>query len=191
MNYDDAAAQLASLLAEAAKDTDRAAAALELAGAVHTEALLASLSAYNQAKRIALATDAPDAPRKATKSGAQLQPMPDTTAELQLDFPLTAEQFQLLQSGSSPVDDFDRWFLDVEGMHLRFYRNASGFCFFDAQVEPAGDAYVVGNVVVNQDEDQYTENNLGVCAAQVKILLASTLGLDEDPYWDEMDAAGD
>ena len=32
---------------------------------------------------------------------------------------------------------------------------------------------------------------MAVCAAQLKILLANNLGLDDDPYWDEMDAAGD
>jgi hypothetical protein len=76
-------------------------------------------------------------------------------------------------------------------MHLRYYRNASGYCFFDATVEEAGDGFVVGDVTVNQDDKQYTETNLGVCAAQLKILLANNLGLDDDPYWDEMDEAAD
>ena len=192
MEYADAATELLRLVADLEDDAELTAAALEAAGAVHTEALLASLAAFTQAARIVKATrDAQAAPQKTTKSGALLQPMPEKTAEVRIDFPLTAEQFATLQRGEAPADEFDRWHLDVDGMHLRYYRNATGFCFFDALVEPAGDAYVVGPVVVNQDDKQYSETNLGVCAAQVKILLANNLGLDDDPYWDEMDAASD
>lgn len=191
MNYDDAARELAQLLAETEVEATLTAAALEAAGAVHTEALIASLAAYNQAVQQVKTQSKAAAPKKVTQSGALLQPMPEETAEMRLDFPLTADQFAVLRGGEAPADDFNRWFLESEGMHLRYYRNATGFCFFDAEVEPAGDGYVVGSVIVNQNEKQYTENNMAVCAAQLKILLANNLGLDDDPYWDEMDAAGD
>ena len=192
MNYEEAAARLTQLLAEVDADPTLTARALEEAGAVHTEALLASLEAFNQATRaVREALDAQEAPKKVTQSGSLLQPMPEETAQIRLDFPLTAEQFAILQAGEAPEDHLERWFLDSDGMHLRYHRNATGFCFFDAEVEPAGDAYVVGNVTVNQNDKQYTEKNLGVCAAQLKILLANNLGLDDEPYWDEMDAASD
>ena len=191
MNYDDAAREFAQLLAETEVDATLTAAAFETAGAVHTEALLASLAAYNQAFQQVKEQSEASTPKKATQSGALLQPMPEETAELRRDFPLTAEQFAVLRGGEAPADDFNRWFLESDGMHLRYYRNATGFCFFDAEVEPAGDGYVVGTVTVNQNEKQYTESNMAVCAAQLKILLANNLGLDDDPYWDEMDAAGD
>jgi sucrose-6-phosphate hydrolase SacC (GH32 family) len=76
--------------------------------------------------------------------------MPQKTAQLRLDFPLTANQFAILQRGEAPEDDFERWHLECDGMHLRYYRNATGYCFFDATVEPAGDAYVVGDWVNGQ-----------------------------------------
>ena len=192
MDYKDAAAELLKLIGEVENDEALAAAALETAGAVHTEALIASLSAYTQAARIVKASqDAQGAPKKETSSGALLQPMPEETAEVQIAFPLTAEQWATLQAGEAPADDFNRWHLDVEGNHLRYYRNATGFCFFDCEVEPDGEGYLVNNVVVNQNDKQYSEKTLGVCAAQVKILLANNLGLDDEPYWDEMDAASD
>ena len=191
MNYEEAASQLSQLLSVSDADESLFADALETAGAVHTEALLASLSAFEQALRIVQAQNDDSAPKKTTKSGALLQPMPEQTASLRLDFPLSADQFAVLQTGRAPADDFDRWFLECDGMHLRYYRNATGYCFFDAEVEPAGDGYVVGNVTVNQNDKQYTETSMGVCAAQLKILLANNLGLDDDPYWDEMDAAAD
>ena len=192
MDYQEAAAELLKLIGEVEDDEALATAALETAGAVHAEALIASLSAFNQAARIVKASqDATSAPKKQTKSGALLQPMPEETAEVQIGFPLTPEQWSILQGGDAPADDFNRWHLDVDGNHVRYYRNATGFCFFDAEVEPAGDGYVVNNVVVNQNEKQYSEKTLGVCAAQVKILLANNLGLDDEPYWDEMDAASD
>ena len=191
MNYDDAARELAQLLAETEVEATLTTAALEVAGAVHTEALIASLTAYNQAVQQVKAQSEAAMPQKVTQSGALLQPMPEETAELRLDFPLTADQFAVLRGGEAPADDFNRWFLESDGTHLRYYRNATGFCFFDAEVEQAGDGYMVGTVTVNQNEKQYTENNMAVCAAQLKILLANNLGLDDDPYWDEMDAAGD
>ncbi len=192
MNYEEAAVRLSQLLADADADPTITTRALEEAGAVHTEALLASLEAFNQATRaVKESLDAQDAPKTVTQSGALLQPMPEETAQLRLDFPLTAEQFAILQAGEAPEDHLDRWFLNCEGMHLRYHRNATGFCFFDAEVEHADGGYVVGNVTVNQNDKQYTETNLGVCAAQLKILLANNLGLDDEPYWDEMDAAAD
>lgn len=191
MDYADAAAQLKGLIEEASQGIEYAENALETAGAVHTEALIASLSAFNQAVRIVQSTSGAASAQRVTKSGATLQPMPEKTAEFRLDFPITAEQFAILQKGEAPVDDFDRWHLESDGMHLRYYRNATGYCFFDATVEPAGDAFVVGDVVVNQDDKQYSETSMGVCAAQLKILLANNLGLDDEPYWDEMDAASD
>lgn len=191
MEYKDAAIELLKLIGEVEQDEILTAAALETAGAVHAEALLASLAAFNQAARIVKASNADAAPQKATKSGALLQPMPESTGEVQVGFPLTADQFAILQAGEAPADDFNRWHLDVEGMHLRYYRNASGFCFFDAEVEPDGDGYIVNKVIVNQDDKQYSEKNLAVCAAQLKILLANNLGLDDEPYWDEMDAVSD
>ena len=192
VDYKDAAAELLKLVGEIELDENLAAAALETAGAVHAEALVASLAAFNQAARIVKASqDAQEASKKTTKSGALLQPMPEQTAEIQIGFPLTDEQFAVLQAGEAPADDFDRWHLDVEGMHLRYYRNATGFCFFDAEVEQTADGYVVDKVTVNQDDKQYSETNPGVFAAQVKILLANNLGLDDEPYWDEMDAASD
>lgn len=192
MDYADAALRLEELLAEASGGSSLVAEALEVAGPVHTEALIASLEAYNQSVRIVQAARLAEAmPQKTTNSGALLQPMPDKTAEIRLDFPLTAGQFEILQSGKGPEDEFERWFLDVEGNHLRYYRNATGYCFFDAVVESAGDAFVVGDVTVNQNDKQYSEENLKVCAAQLKVLLANSLGLDDDPYWDEMDAASD
>ena len=191
MDYKDAAAELLKLMSETEMDETLAAAAHETAGAVHTEALIASLTAFNQAARIVKATQGGETPKKETKSCAQLQPMPEETAEIEIGFPLTAEQWTILQAGEAPVDDFDRWYLDVEGNHLRYYRNATGYCFFDALVEPAGDGYIVNTAVVNQNDKQYSETIPGVCAAQLKILLANNLGLDDEPYWDEMDEASD
>lgn len=192
MDYADAAEKLRDLIAEASGGSPLMAEALEVAGPVHTEALVASLEAYNQAVRMVQAAKIAEAtPQKTTKSGALLQPMPEKTAQIRLDFPLTAGQFEILRSGKAPEDEFERWFLDAEGNHLRYYRNATGYCFFDAVVEPAGDAFVVGDVTVNQNDKQYSEDNLKVCAAQLKVLLANSLGLDDDPYWDEMDAATD
>ena len=191
MDYKDAAAELLKLMSETEMDETLAAAALETAGAVHTEALIASFTAFNQAARIVKATQGEEAPKKETKSGAPLQPMPEETAEIEIGFPLTVEQWSILQAGEAPADDFDRWYLDVEGNHLRYYRNATGYCFFDALVEPAGDGYIVNTAVVNQNDKQYSETIPGVCAAQLKILLANNLGLDDEPYWDEMDEASD
>ena len=89
MDYKDAAAELLKLIGEVGNDEALAAAALETAGAVHTEALIASLSAYTQAARIVKASqDAQGAPKKETSSGALLQPMPEETAEVQIAFPL-------------------------------------------------------------------------------------------------------
>lgn len=196
MDYVEAAKKLLQLLAGAAAGADSdeglAAEALERAGAVHTEALISSLSAYNIMLHQVISEQQTGADNpKTTGSGAKLQPMPEASAEIQLDFPLTAAQFAMLESGEDPADDFNRWFMDFEDMHVRYYRNATGYCFFDGLVEPDGDGYRVTTVAVNQDDNQYSETNLGVCAAQMKVLLANNLGLDDEPYWDEMDAAAD
>lgn len=189
MNYEEAARTLLDLLQEAGGATeDAAAVALEAAGAVHTEALLASLEAYNQALRLMQAGLGAQPPAL-TPAGAQLQPMSEQTETVRLDFPLTAAQFEALKPAHIPNDGWERWYLEYDEAQgaLRYYRNASGFCFFIAQVEPAGDGYVVGDVVVNRNDKQYTEENIRVCAAQLKVLLANDLGLDDEPYWDEMD----
>ena len=103
MNYEEAAARLTQLLAEVDADPTLTARALEEAGAVHTEALLASLEAFNQATHtVKEALDAQEAPKKVTQSGSLLQPMPEETAQIRLDFPLTAEQFAILQAGEAP-----------------------------------------------------------------------------------------
>ena len=65
MDYKDAAAELLKLIGEVGNDEALAAAALETAGAVHTEALLASLSAFAQAARnVKASQDAQGAPKK-------------------------------------------------------------------------------------------------------------------------------
>ena len=187
MNYEEAARKLIELAAQVDDDEALAAKALETAGAVHTEALLASLEAFIQAARIVKVREQEGAAQQTTQSGAILQPMPDKTAEIEIGFPLSSQQWEVLRSGQAPEDDFERWYLAVDGMHLRYYRNATGYCFFDATVEPAGDGYIVSTATVNQDDKQYTEDNLEVCVLQVKILLANNLGLDDEEYWDQMD----
>lgn len=200
MNYDEAARELLTLLAKAQDglklDSDplgayaRTAAALEEAGGVHTEALLGALAAFVKAQEAAEAQAA--GPVSATPAGAPLQPLPAQTASARADFPLSAEQLEVLLPAHVPNDGWDRWYVESdEGgdgtFTLRYYRNASGYCFFVATVEPAEEGYVVGEVVVNQDDKQYSENNLDACVAQLKILLCNDLGLDDEPYWDALD----
>ncbi len=192
MNYTDAAKMLKDLLNDVNADEAVAEGALEEIGAVHTEALLASLAAYKQA--CGKLGDQPACAQELeikTMSGAALQPMPEQSAEITLDFPLTAEQFATMQEGKPPEDYFHRWFLVSDGMHIRYYRDATGYCFFDGEIEQTDDGYKVGKVIVNQEPLQYSEENLKVCAAQMKILIANNLGLDDEPYWDEMDRVVD
>ncbi len=192
MNYADAAKTLGKLFNDLKIEESTTAAVLEEIGAVHTEALIASLSAYKKAcENLAAQSQEEDAARIKTMSGADIQSMPEKTAEIELDFPLTTAQFEMIQEGNPPEDYFHRWFLVVDGMHIRYYRDATGYCFFDGEIEKTDEGYKVGKVVVNQDTDQYSEENLGVCAAQMKILLANNLGLDDERYWDEMDMAAD
>lgn len=189
MDYEDAARQLLDLLSGAAGvDEAAAASALQVAGPVHTEALLASLEAFVKALALSQEMAGGQAPGL-TPAGAQLQEMPDKTETVRLDFPLTAQQFDVLKPAHIPNDGWDRWYMEFDepSNDLRYYRNASGFCFFIAHVEPAGDGYVVGDVVVNRHEKQYSEESIRTCAAQLKVLLALDLGLDDEPYWDEMD----
>lgn len=193
MNYEDAARQLRDLLASAqALDEAAAAAALQAAGPVHTEALLASLTAFNQAAACTPAAADAQAPTL-TPAGAELQDIPESNATVRLDFPLSAEQLELLKPAHVPADGWDRWYreYDEATCELRYYRNATGYCFFCAHIEPAADGFVVGDVLVNRDDKQYSEGNLKICAAQLKVLLAIDLGLDDEPYWDEMDALED
>lgn len=188
MDYIEAARQLSDSIVQAASrlDEDAVKAALEVAGPVHTEALLASLAAFNQA--MALAETLGNAqPPSLTPAGAPLQEMPEQTAEVRIDFPLTAGQLEVLKPAHIPNDGWERWYMEFDGQNLRYYRNASGYCFFVAKVEPAGDGYLVTDVTVNRDDKQYTEESLKTCAAQLKVLLANDLGLDDEPYWDEMD----
>jgi hypothetical protein len=188
MDYKEAAEQLISQLTQAAtEDAGTVQAALETAGPVHTEALLASLAAFNAAARLASAGNSGSEAPACTPAGAQLQPLPEKPAELTLDFPLTAEQLETLKPNHLVPDGWERWYAEFDGKTIRYYRNATGYCFFAADILPDGDAFMVKRVVVNQDDDQYTETNLGICAAQLKILLANDLGLDDEEYWDEMD----
>lgn len=200
LEYAEAAARLAELLNETNMATqglspERMALGLETAGAVHTEALLASLAAFNQGLKLSGMGTAEQ--KRETPKGAELQAMPEKTGTIRLDFPLPADGFSLVSSSHIPKDGWERWYVESEGpnidgsYHLFYYRNASGYLFFDALVEKDGDGYIVTDVVVNQDDKQYTETNLAVCAAQLKILLANDLGIDDEPYWDEMDAAGE
>ena len=189
MDYQEAGRQLIASLAEVATaDGQIVAQALELAGPVHTEALLASLSAYGQALRLAQASGEIEPPAL-TAAGARRLPMPEKNETVRVDFPLTAEQFESLKQAHVPQDGWDRWYVDFDEAadNLMYYRNASGYCFFIAHVEPADDGFVVGDVIVNRDDKQYTEESLKTCAAQLKVLLALDLGLDDEPYWDEME----
>lgn len=189
MDYQEAARQLAASLAETTTaDEMLSAAALEIAGPVHTEALLASIAAYNQALKLAQ-VDGDAEPPALTAAGALLQPMPEQNETVRVDFPLTAEQFNALKTDHVPQDGWDRWYVkyDAGTATLHYYRNASGYCFFIAHVEPADDGFVVGDVIVNRNDKQYTEESLKTCAAQLKVLLALDLGLDDEPYWDEME----
>ena len=87
------------------------------------------------------------------RSNFQNHPMPEQTAEIDLDIRLNAEELEKLKCGRIPMTMEDRWFLFYEDGRFHCIRSWTGACIYIADVTEAGE---ILHAVVNRDPKQYT-----------------------------------
>ena len=123
--------------------------------------------------------------RRALKSDWKTLKMPRTRAEIGLDIPLTAGEFELLAMGHIPEVMEDHWFSYFDGESLNLHRSWTGFCIYQAHVERRGEGYAITRAIANRDAGQYSQTSDERDRAMVAILVGEVLGRDVSGLWEE------
>ncbi len=125
------------------------------------------------------------------RSDWKTPPMPLEHADINLDIPITREEFEVLAMGHVPHAMEDHWFMYFGGDALCFHRSWTGICVYRVRVSHAEGGYVLASVEANRDPGQYTETSDERDRVLATILLVEALGGDASALWDEFFAVGE
>ncbi|MEE8723283.1 MAG: hypothetical protein SOI23_00740 [Atopobiaceae bacterium] len=121
---------------------------------------------------------------RALKSDWEVHRMPRTKAHVDLDIPLSADEFETLAWGHIPEGMEDHWFMFFDGEAFNFCRSWSGFTIYRVYVERSRqDGYRLFRATLNRSPKQYTESNDDKDVLMIRILVGQLLGRDIDELW--------
>ena len=128
----------------------------------------------------------PARPRqRALKSDWKTRRMPRAHAKIDLDIPLTTEEFELLALGHIPQAMEDHWFSYFDGESLNLHRSWTGVCVYRVHVARRAEGYVLTGATVNRDASQYSQTSDERDLIMVSILIGEALGRDVSGLWEE------
>ena len=128
----------------------------------------------------------PARPRqRALKSDWKTRRMPRAHAKIDLDIPLTTEEFELLALGHIPQAMEDHWFSYFDGESLNLHRSWTGVCIYRVHVARRAEGYVLTGATVNRDASQYSQTSDERDLIMVSILIGEALGRDVSGLWEE------
>ncbi len=67
----------------------------------------------------------------------------------------TEREYARIARGFNPTDMDDRWFIFLQGHHLRFHRSWTGFCIYDLVLGHDNGGALVLEAWVNRDKTEY------------------------------------
>ena len=133
----------------------------------------------------------PARPRqRALRSDWKTRRMPRAHAKIDLDIPLTTEEFELLALGHIPQTMEDHWFSYFDGESLNLHRSWTGVCVYRVHVARRAEGYVLTGVTVNRDASQYSQTSDERDLIMVSILIGEALGRDVSGLWEEYFSVG-
>ena len=133
----------------------------------------------------------PARPRqRALRSDWKTRRMPRAHIKINLDIPLTTEEFELLALGHIPQTMEDHWFSYFDGESLNLHRSWTGVCVYRVHVARRAEGYVLTGATVNRDASQYSQTSDERDLIMVSILIGEALGRDVSGLWEEYFSVG-
>lgn len=92
---------------------------------------------------------------KAKKENWKTVEFPATFKIVRLDRPVSDPQFEQIKIGFIPQEMEDKWFIYLEDHWLYFHRSWTGYCIFKLRIENKNGDYILTELYINQDKNQY------------------------------------
>ena len=86
--------------------------------------------------------------------------MPLTYETTSLNIKLTEREFQAVLIGFLPKDTDDRWFMYVNEGWINLHRSWTGHCIFRIKFEVMDAGWLLNELQVNRDHNQYKSTNI-------------------------------
>jgi len=97
--------------------------------------------------------------------------MPSTASSLSLERRYTEEEFSVIARGVVPEQMEDKWFIFMQNMTLSLHRSWTGFCVYKVMFNQVNSEYLIQEVLVNRDPEQYNSGEDSYEAALVGWLI--------------------
>ena len=126
----------------------------------------------SSAKRFESEDPMPPKREKATKdSWRSRRDMPSRYEDFYLGLEITSAEKEILEYGHIPMEMEDHWYMYYEDDVIHYHRSWTGYCMFEAKVEPCEDHYIVSECRVNR----YPGHNRGTDVEYDKYWLAQLI----------------
>lgn len=130
----------------------------------------------NSAKRFAGEDPMPPKHKKATRDSWTTRDMPYRHENFYLGLEITEAEKQVLEYGHIPDAMEDHWFMYYADDTIHYHRSWTGYCMFEAKVEPCGDHFVVAEACVNRYPGHYKGTDLEYDKYLLARLIMSEIG---------------
>lgn len=124
----------------------------------------------------------PPKEEKATAETWTNKPMKDVIT-LSQNFYLSEKQMDIVQYGHIPDAMEDHWFMYADEDSINYVRSWTGITIFRAKYKPFEDGYLITELNINGNKEEYRETNLDSAVAFFYALLVSEYGGYSAPYW--------
>lgn len=120
--------------------------------------------------------------KKKAEPGSWNKPIKDAITIPQ-NFFLNKKQMDIVQYGHIPDAMEDHWFMYTDENSINYIRSWTGIAIFRAKYKPFEDGYLITELNINGNKDEYRETNLDSAVALFYALLVSEFGGNSAPYW--------
>lgn len=96
---------------------------------------------------------------------------------------LNERQMDIVQYGHIPDAMEDHWFMYTDEDSINYIRSWTGIAIFRAKYKPFEDGYLITELNINDNKDEYRETNVDSAVALFYALLVSEFGGNSAPYW--------
>ena len=138
--------------------------------------------AGNSGKRFNGEDPMPKKEIKATAESWNNRPMTDVITVPQ-NFFLTERQMEIVRYGHIPEAMEDHWFMYADEDSINYIRSWTGITIFRAKYKPSEDGYLITELNINGNKEDYRESNTETAVALFYALLVSEYGGNSSPYW--------
>ena len=114
----------------------------------------------NSAKRFAGENPMPPKRWKASRNSWHIREMPSRHERFRLGMEITATEKAVLEYGHIPEAMEDHWFMYFEDSIIHYHRSWTGYCIFEARIEPEEDHFIVTEARVNRYPGHYKETDV-------------------------------